>query len=1287
MARRRLLIYLLSVLVLGLFFASELAGASFLHSSGLTLEVPEGRAVDPGELVTYCFLLKNETTATIVPRISFAANMDWPLLGETGEIVLPPGVEEAVVISVMVPADALSQSEHRLELTVAWGGTVLTGVVTTVVKARHEIQLVGPKPLTAAPGSTVDLSFILNNAGNVAETCRLTATSAKGWSLSPITTEVTLEAGKVTSVHFRLSIPSDAAETMSDTVSVTVTTQSGRVVTATARVQVGRPILEGIGQVGPESHRFAGEMGLVLDSPDDYLGPPDTWLRLSGPIGAKERMELLLSGQFSPAASLELTLLQYQTQRYRIRIGNLTSSWTGLVSPGTGRAGLDVVFTREESRLGFTLGSSSETIFGPEVAWYGLTWTGSWADWEVVLRYLKNENGANRDELGYLDTSLRRRAAGTTFAADLAMGLAGDSAATLLQYWNTKGPLSWRAGLSWSNGINRPNERLGLNFGLTTPFKGENRLTVELAMTEESGYASADPAVPSIDANRAYELKLFLVYPTGLTLRAAAKETVFLASATGSKLEHRLGFTYTRGNYATSSFWRLEGELVRAAEEAASWAPDYTLILGGTYRFRGEESKGTWTASLFGSLSTHPGATSFFDAGHLRLGLSYETRVPEKNLLYRLTLAEEWALELPGIFTAEAQVESGLGNNGTIAGYARLAENSFSLGLKMVQKFGFSIPRPHATISGLVYQDLDGDETADPEEPGIAGAWVILNGARVVRTAADGRWTMTGVPPGKHEIGILCDFDPTYRSRKGKVSVEVKAGDTVQLSFPVWRLTTLAGRVFVDRDGDDAYGSADRPLTEATVILTRPDGREEKASPAQDGFFSFPDLAPGNYRLSAAIPEELAEEVAAPQEITVAVAQEGWLAVDLIAREKEKPVIITFIAPPVLTAMVEPLAARKGERLRIRLQADVPLNRVEAELAGGPVWSWPVDGEERWSGEIVIPSDYPPGPTVLIIRGWGEAETPGEARVAVTILDSPAPPKIMATIEPTVVAPGEEVTLYISADKPIAVLTISLPGLPPIVYPAQGASWSGVVRIPPEQPPGPFHIAVKAAGEGGQSETATVALEVVNPLRIEATARPERTPLGGSIFVEVKANTPLAGVEVFYDGGRFSLAGNGVNWSGRFRLPNTARAGPFILLVAARGLNGDEATAELLLAVEPVLADELRRIYPFDFDSAELRPEFHPILLQIAAILRANPDVKLKIVGHADAIGSVEYNRGLSLRRAKAVKDFLVKHGDIAPERLIMEGKGEEAPIADNATGAGRARNRRVEFVIVVCDK
>jgi OOP family OmpA-OmpF porin len=102
----------------------------------------------------------------------------------------------------------------------------------------------------------------------------------------------------------------------------------------------------------------------------------------------------------------------------------------------------------------------------------------------------------------------------------------------------------------------------------------------------------------------------------------------------------------------------------------------------------------------------------------------------------------------------------------------------------------------------------------------------------------------------------------------------------------------------------------------------------------------------------------------------------------------------------------------------------------------------------------------------------------------------------------------------------------------------------------------------------------------------------------------------------------------------------------------------------------------------FDFDKSVLKPEGRAKLDDLVSKIR---DVNLEViiaVGHTDSIGTDAYNQRLSVRRAEAVKAYLVSKG-IERNRVYTEGKGEKQPVADNKTKEGRAKNRRVEIEVV----
>jgi OOP family OmpA-OmpF porin len=99
----------------------------------------------------------------------------------------------------------------------------------------------------------------------------------------------------------------------------------------------------------------------------------------------------------------------------------------------------------------------------------------------------------------------------------------------------------------------------------------------------------------------------------------------------------------------------------------------------------------------------------------------------------------------------------------------------------------------------------------------------------------------------------------------------------------------------------------------------------------------------------------------------------------------------------------------------------------------------------------------------------------------------------------------------------------------------------------------------------------------------------------------------------------------------------------------------------------------------FDSGKAVLTDSSMPVLQEITAALKANPQLEVEIQGHTDNRGSTALNERLSQQRADAVRDYLVDQG-IAPERLTAKGYGPHQPIVGNDTAEGRARNRRVEL-------
>lgn len=170
--------------------------------------------------------------------------------------------------------------------------------------------------------------------------------------------------------------------------------------------------------------------------------------------------------------------------------------------------------------------------------------------------------------------------------------------------------------------------------------------------------------------------------------------------------------------------------------------------------------------------------------------------------------------------------------------------------------------------------------------------------------------------------------------------------------------------------------------------------------------------------------------------------------------------------------------------------------------------------------------------------------------------------------------------------------------------------------------------------------------------------------VGGAIIS--KATGGKAGTGAVIGGAVGAVAGN--IWSKRMEEKRKAM---------------EEATKGTGIDVTRTADNQLKVNIPsdFSFDSgrAAVKPVMSPVLDKLAQGLDAT--MQVSVIGHTDSSGSDTINNPLSLDRAEAVRDYLVSKG-VASSRIEVAGHGEREPVADNATPAGRAQNRRVEIFL-----
>ncbi len=377
----------------------------------------------------------------------------------------------------------------------------------------------------------------------------------------------------------------------------------------------------------------------------------------------------------------------------------------------------------------------------------------------------------------------------------------------------------------------------------------------------------------------------------------------------------------------------------------------------------------------------------------------------------------------------------------------------------------------------------------------------------------------------------------------------------------------------------------------------------------------------------------------------------------LKALGQASPTIPAELSDAATTRLPEYAAKYENARARVRAAIQTP-----AHL---PVNQWRVDRAEADLHLVAHELEKANPSTALLQRWLWDAIYALDHTIFPEMINAtPAAPRASITADPASITAGQSSLLRWNTMNATRALldgeVVSLAGSRS-VSPAA----TTVYRIVGEGP------------GGSANDAATVTVAAVPPPTATINANPARIMQGQS--TTLSWNTQNA-TSAAIDGRTVSLAGT------MPVTPDASRA----YTITATGAGDGRASASTFVTVVPQAREPRKWIIFFDFDQALIRADAQDTMQSVADAMRAEPELRLNVVGHTDAKGGENYNLNLSERRAISVRDYFTANYGVSPTRLDLIGKGEEEPIAPNTTPVGtdnpegRQMNRRAEFVEIL---
>ncbi|MBC7169403.1 PKD domain-containing protein [Candidatus Bipolaricaulota bacterium] len=921
------------------------------------------RTVAPGDLAIVVFAVANPGPSSVEVTLAAHVPEGWDHLGVPDAVILPPGGEEGVFLTVVVPRTAKAGA-HAVGLrALAADGEEGYAEATVRVLTLAGVEVLPPRAGEGQPGDSVSYELVIVNRGNVLDRFTADVSSSHGWPVQVEPRETALPPAERATLRLTLSIPAGAAPGR-DLLTVTVLSSEGAEARAAWFTTVLPPGPEVImGTVLSELEmRLGGRLGY-----DPISGRRLSLLSLSGGgevLGGEVGLHLHVTGPWGPNPySLSWFSVRYDQGWVWAEVGEVGLDLSSLLLP-LGANGMSAGVTTASGCAALITGwRGDEGRFAARGAWLG-----TWGELGMAVREARGVNQVRAGALwitGWIQDGLALHGetglavAGPYLDVALLVGLTATGGATVDLHADAyavgprfPSPRADRAGISLSGQLAL--DPVGLAF--TTRWERDNVLDIALVPTMV--YSDLTAAVGWSPTG----------YPVALFATAAFRRHQGFGPGPAVDRRNRLldlamVIDVSWLVFRLSGRWGWEEDpIVATSERVEAYGQRFTIAWGQTkaaldlrqavaYR---DESFVTMTNQVSVEWRTPAGLVLGFhhasDGGSVGIGIPF-------------------ALSPATSITARLDVRWGP------SGQARAlyGEVGFEHGFVATPPF---LP-VKGWVEGTVFVDENENGRPDPGEPGVAGAVLAVAGTQVA-SGADGRFLFPPLSPGTY--GLSVDrLPPGVRPRvELPLEVEVALAGRTRVHIPCERLGEISGVVYDDQDRSGTRDVGEGGLGRVRLVLER-DGEmvaEGHTNPA--GAFSFLDLPGGEYRVmvdAISLPERYelttpAAVVPLPPGATEEVLFGAW--------QRPRPVVVVY-QPPVADFTWEPPVPRAGEPVAFDARASL------GEIVS---YDWDFTGDGIFDAEgIRVEWTFPePGFYLVVLLVTDDADLTGEVGLLVHVV-------------------------------------------------------------------------------------------------------------------------------------------------------------------------------------------------------------------------------------------------------------------------------------------------------------